>query len=544
MPQDQWENLASLASVGAGLLVGLALWARLIPATFLTRAERCFQSFAASKRRGGLLVTLCSLTAGAWVAFHRGLPHPLVHDEFSYLLAADTFAHGRITNPTPPFPEHFETPQQLMRPTYMSKYPPGQGVALAIGQIICGRPIVGAWVGTAAAVLAVYWMLLGFTSPTWALLGGLLAAFHPRLLDWGHSYWGGSVAVLGGAIVVGAWGRCMIRVSHAAVVLLIIGLFILANTRPFEGLVFSLPLVMGLMIQQRRRWLSLFTSAAVPLTAGALLMGYYNWRITGRWCRIPYLEYADQYEIYPKFWILPHRPVHVSLNPAMDFVHRIFEAQAYSSFESIKKAFASSQFRLNSLLATNLPLLILLLPLIGGTLLIRNTRLQLLRASILLLIAALWTEIFLFPHYQAPMVPAFILLLVAGLHKLYFWKWRAHLTGRVLVRAVAGGCLAGWAMTLMQPAYSDPDMLDRDAIVSRLPQLQTGRHLVLVSYSPMHSYHCELVHNAADINAAQVIWARNLDPASDRSLIMHYPDRTTWSLYVGGKCELKPWQDH
>src|SRR5271154_1491448 len=154
------------------------------------------------------IVILASLAGRAALLRYIPIPEPGVQDEFSYLLAADTFASGRLTNPTPPLWTHFETIHELMRPSYQSKFPPAQGLALAMGQVVFGHPWFGVWLSVAAMTAAIYWACAGWLPNRWALLGGVVALLKVGMITyWSTSYFGGAVAAGAGALVIGAVPR-------------------------------------------------------------------------------------------------------------------------------------------------------------------------------------------------------------------------------------------------------------------------------------------------------------------------------------------------
>ncbi len=69
----------------------------------------------------------------------------------------------------------------------------------------------------------------------------------------------------------------------------------------------------------------------------------------------------------------------------------------------------------------------------------------------------------------------------------------------------------------------------REDLIAKLKKMD-GRHLVIVRYAPDHVPHWEWVYNDADIDAAPVVWAREMDASHNAALIDYFHDRHIWLL--------------
>jgi hypothetical protein len=123
----------------------------------------------------------------------------------------------------------------------------------------------------------------------------------------------------------------------------------------------------------------------------------------------------------------------------------------------------------------------------------------------------------------------YLLILVQCLRHLRAWlRGRG---GRWVVRGVVAGHVVAalvWIVTLDRSRGGFAHF--RAGLVNELTT--TGeRHLVIVRPLPGFNPHNEYVFNAADIDAAPVVWARDMGEANAK-LLEHFAARRAWLLEV------------
>ncbi len=469
-------------------------------------------------------------------------PHPYAHDEFGYLLQADMFAHGHLAYPPHPMAAYLETFYVFFQPTYSTIYSPAQSAVLAMGQLL-GHPWMGVLLSTAGMVSAIYWMLLGWFSPRWAFLGATLVLVRIALFSyWMNSYWGGSVAAIGAALALGALPRLKQSQLPRDAWLLGLGVMVLANSRPFEGLVFCVPLgaiLFGWLYRLHAQKLPLpLRNVLLPLTACLLanlvFTLYYDWRLTGSAFIIPRSLYYQRYfSVSPFVWGKIRPPLYYA-NPQFDaffngFIRDIYDG-TWADLKNIEILRFNEfwQFFLGGLLA----LCLLSLPW-----LVRDRRIRpalwIFVICALGLVSTVWFE----PHYAAPYFCVFWIIVIQAFRHFRRWQWRGRPIGISCTRQVVALTL------LMIPVCIHARLTDaygtscwmyvppfpRDRVAAELNRLP-GRHLVIVRYPPGHDYRDQWVYNAADVDRAKIVWAHEVPGQDLAPLLSYYSTRKVWLI--------------
>ena len=532
-------NLAALPRwIELGGILAALLLALAIPGAFRAGYRRLRRVLDWTGETPSRSIWIGAAVAGlgsAAVALLVQWPTPRVHDEFSYLMAADTFAHGRLANPTHPMWRHLETFHVFFEPVYASKYPPGQGLWLAVGQRLFGEPAVSLWLGAAVLCGSLAWMFQAWLPPRWSALAALLATLQLGIASyWTQSYWGGAVAATGGALAYGALPRVLreSRARHAFV--LAIGLAILANSRPFEGLVASIPIVLALVIQGfRRRSTIASTFVPIPLvmTACVAWIAYYNRSITGSALLMPYWIHDRLYTLAPPFlWM--------SLSAEPHYNHAVLR-EYWTGFGLEEYTRQVDFSRLLESLAEKFLVFwrfyvgfLWTVPCIAVCFALRDRRVRLAAACVAFFFAVLLGATYTLAHYAAPVAGLIFVLIAAGLRRLAALRIGDRPVGRAAVVCL---CIASvgslGAQIVLRKRPHDAWEQVRARIQSEL-EADARPDLVIVRYGEGHDPHDEWVFNAGDIDASPVVWARDMSAGENRELVQYFQGRRVWLLDV------------
>ena len=267
-----------------------------------------------------------------------------------------------------------------------------------------------------------------------------------------------------------------------------------------------------------------------------MAQGVYNQAVTGSYWRMPYAEHEEQYAAAPVYLWAEAPPIPEYSDPALE----IYQVGWNRVHYQIKRSPAGW--------------------------LVGKTR-EMLEAGGLLLQFSLWVPIFAFLSQRrrrdgwgnllalstglvflsvlgltwstarmlAPVAGPLVLMAVFGLQRIREWQPEGTPVGLVVSRGIVlATCLslvAGLMPWFQEPIK--PVSLERARVMAELGEAGE-RHLVIVTYGPNHNIHQEWVYNRADIDGAEIVWARDKGPTANRRLLDYFDDRQVWRLEDDG----------
>jgi hypothetical protein len=270
--------------------------------------------------------------------------------------------------------------------------------------------------------------------------------------------------------------------------------------------------------------------ATLVLSLGLAALGYYNYRVTGNPWKLPYQLHLETYARSPVFlWQTPY-PDKQYRNEQLRNFHNGWELADHAAQQTLTGFYRAKLSGTRGLWEFFLGAM-LTIPLVMLPSLLTSRKLRFAFVAFAAVFAASLFVPWMFPHYFAPAAPLLVLLVVSGLRWLRVATRRMRPISRWLAPALLLLLALSTANLLFRFARYEPVgwQYDRARILAELEDAP-HRHLVLVRYGPRHNSHNEWVTNRADLDAAKVVWAREISPDSDAALRNYYADRQAWLL--------------
>jgi hypothetical protein len=536
-----------LIFLGAASIAAAFLWPRLAGPWF-TRLEAVLARTSGNAGACVLLIVGIAVLGRLALWPLIGTPEPVTADETSLLLQASTYAHGRLSNHPHDMPATLEAYYTLLSPSYASMYPVFRTLPMAASAWLR----LGYWPGVLATVaalsVAVFYLVRLYLPARYAVVAALLTILRYGLFSiWVNSYEGAALTALGGVLALTGYRLMGTRITVGAAAALGSGLLLMMTTRPYEGMVFALPLVFAVawrffrarMAEPRRVvW-------AAGIICGLVLGGFAataaeNDAVTGKWTTFPYQLYRQQSAQSSEFMILGSPEA----APAKyDQTRRFFrwESKSYRRSRSLRGVLSNEFERIRNDLNFYVGSA-LLIPFVIGLWQMRRERVLL--ASGVCLAAGLSIETWSHAHYAAPSFGLFVLATIFGLETLRGWAPRGRPVGLTISRLLIVALVLATAYPLYELASgatgAPPPMSVQSAccwlrtksihvaVARYLDRIGSRRNLVLVDTGPAAPLD-SVVYNDADPDGARTLWAHD-DSELNPQTIGRFPGRQIWRL--------------
>jgi len=335
----------------------------------------------------------------------------------------------------------------------------------------------------------------------------------------------------GGCLLLGTLPRLARQVKPIHAGIAAFSLVLLANTRPYEGLVFSGATFFALLYWRKRQRRSvkelLALRCVIPFAlvfgSGLVFTGYYNYRVTGSPLQMPYYLYSRDYAAAPEMIIFPERKPPVYRHAEMEKYYMGPDLADY------RKARSNPTRHVSYALEFYTPVLYLF-PIAIAILLVPSYRVYSATAIAICVGCSFLIDDSKWPHYIAAGVGLLAIVVIYGFRLMRVTSKRLGPSFVMIFVALMCAQLA-YCHLFEPPTFPERNTGDtslRDSVAQSCLK-QGGRHLILVHYSADHDFNHEYVYNSANIDASDIVWAHDMGKEKNQELVDYYHNsRKVW----------------